>query len=79
MARLTSIVHVRDEKGESFAFGPDDEVPAWAESLITNPKAWSEAPSAKHFAEPEPTPVKAPVKRASARRKAVPDAAVHDD
>lgn len=80
MARLASIVHVRDEKGESYAFGPDDEVPAWAESLITNPKAWAEAPtpaSVRRLTEP-PAAKATPAKRASTRRRAA-DAAVHDD
>ncbi len=38
--RLSSFVHVTDELGRSHAFGPEDEVPAWARERITNPKAW---------------------------------------
>jgi hypothetical protein len=30
MAKLTSYVHVHDDRGTSTAFGPDDEVPEWA-------------------------------------------------
>lgn len=38
--RLATFMHVRDELGRSHAFGPEDEVPAWARKQITNPKAW---------------------------------------
>ncbi len=68
MARLKSFVHVTDAHGEAHVFGPADDVPAWAQALITNPKAWAEAP------EPEaPAPSGAPrpaAKRAAPRRKA---------
>lgn len=44
MARkLAGYVHVTDpDTGASAVFGPGDDVPAWAEQVITNPKAWSE-------------------------------------
>ncbi|MEV3855056.1 hypothetical protein AB0J38_12105 [Streptomyces sp. NPDC050095] len=38
--RLVAHVHVRDEDGRTVAFGPGDEVPAWAVRQITNPRAW---------------------------------------
>jgi hypothetical protein len=81
MARLASIVHVTDEKGQSIAFGPDDEVPAWAASKITNPKAWETPPEQEdtsHVSALASPPATAPpVKRATSRRKAAQDAAVH--
>ncbi|MCM2391707.1 hypothetical protein [Streptomyces albipurpureus] len=76
MATLKSVVHVTDDKGNAHVFGPADEVPEWAQALITNPKVWDEVPSVSRLAEPEPA--KAPAKRASARRKAAPDASVHN-
>lgn len=83
MARLANLVHVRDEKGQSVWLGPDDEVPAWAESKITNPKAWAELPSVSALTEPTADPDSAPAKRPAprrvARRKAASDAPVHDD
>jgi hypothetical protein len=30
MARLSTYVHVRDDRDELHVFGPDDEVPEWA-------------------------------------------------
>ena len=42
--RLVSFVHVSDPENGPAVFGPDDDVPAWASKLITNPKAWGEAP-----------------------------------
>lgn len=45
MARLAAYVHVTDDKGEPFVFGPDDKIPGWAEKAITNPKAWADAPA----------------------------------
>lgn len=46
--RLASYVNVTDpETGAAATFGPDDELPEWAEKVITNPKAWEAA---------EPTP-----------------------
>lgn len=69
MATLTTTVHVTDDKGTAHVFGPADEVPEWAQALITNPKAWTEAPSVKRLTEPAPE--KVPAKRATPRRKAV--------
>ena len=42
--RLASYVNVTDpETGAAATFGPDDELPEWAETVITNPKAWAAA------------------------------------
>lgn len=48
MANLVSYVHVRDEQGQAFVFGPGDKVPDWAVKRIINPKAWEggKAPTA---------------------------------
>jgi hypothetical protein len=40
--KLASTVHVADADGVVQVFGPGDDVPAWAEKAITNPKAWAE-------------------------------------
>ncbi|GAB1326977.1 hypothetical protein ACE1SV_13160 [Streptomyces sennicomposti] len=70
MARLALYVHVSDSQGRAVVFGPGDEVPEWAQQVITNPAAWAEAP-VNRLTEPEPEPVrKEPAKRATPRRKA---------
>lgn len=69
MARLATYVHVHKD-GSAHLFGPDDEVPAWAAVLITNPLAWDEPPAQ---ADLRTEPVKAPAKRAATRRKAAAD------
>lgn len=76
MATLANNVHVTDADGVAHVFGPADEVPEWAQALITNPKAWAEPPSVKRLTEPAPAK-KTAAKRAPARRKAGGDA-VHD-
>lgn len=43
--KLATYVYVTDEQQRPRAFGPDDEVPQWAASQITNPKAWAEPES----------------------------------
>jgi hypothetical protein len=45
---LRTYVHVADENGQYRVFGPGDDLPDWARSAITNPKAWAdgEAPVA---------------------------------
>jgi hypothetical protein len=78
VAKLRTYVHVTDDKGQPHAFGPDDNVPEWAQALITNPKAWAEAPSVKRLTDPEPAP-KAPAKRAAPRRKASTGGTVQSD
>lgn len=45
MSELIATVHVTDADGNDQTFSPGEEVPAWAEKLITNPKAWDEVPS----------------------------------
>ncbi|WP_328742902.1 hypothetical protein OG436_29360 [Streptomyces caniferus] len=72
MAKLATVVHVVDDKGTNHVFGPADEVPAWAASKITNPKAWAVPPLAENRETTRDTPPakKAPTKRAPARRKA---------
>lgn len=43
MARqLAYYVHLEDEDGTPFVFGPEDTLPAWAKKKITNPSAWGE-------------------------------------
>ncbi|MFJ3248317.1 hypothetical protein [Streptomyces sp. NPDC086782] len=69
MATLNGFVHLTDETGVAHVFGPADEVPEWAQVLITNPKAWAEPPSVSRLTEAEPVK-KAPAKRAAPRRKA---------
>lgn len=46
MAKLAGYTHVTDPEHGTHVFGPDDEVPAWAEKHITNPKAWADPPIA---------------------------------
>lgn len=78
MAKLTMFVHVPLPRGGHEIFGPDDEVPAWAVPLITNPLAWEgDAPVAQvDLRSTDTEPVKAPTKRAATRRRAVEDGAV---
>jgi hypothetical protein len=80
MATLSGYVHVTDDKGAAHVFGPADDVPAWAQELITNPKAWAEAPepSVSRLTEPAPA-AKAPAKRATPRRKAASGGTVRSD
>lgn len=44
MGKLNTFVHVHDKDGVSHAFGPNDTLPEWAETLITNPGVWAEEP-----------------------------------
>ncbi|CAM5386992.1 hypothetical protein SMICM304S_02365 [Streptomyces microflavus] len=55
MAKLKTHVHVTDDNGAVHVFGPADEVPEWAQALITNPKAWLEPPSASRPRSPLPS------------------------
>lgn len=78
MAKLATVVHVMDDKGVNHVFGPADEVPVWAASRITNPKAWAEAPETpRESTSAAPPAKKAPAKRAPARRKAADSDSVH--
>jgi hypothetical protein len=67
LAKLRTYVHVADDEGQAHAFGPDDDLPAWAVEKITNPKAWAVPPAAT---APEPAPTPAPAKKAAPARKA---------
>ncbi len=40
--KLASFVHVYDEHGEPHAFGPNDDVPSWAQTAITNDAVWAD-------------------------------------
>ncbi|MGW7248823.1 hypothetical protein [Streptomyces decoyicus] len=53
--QLTATVHVRDLQGRTVAFGPGDDVPAWAAKQITNPKAWGDGADSVDVVE-VPTP-----------------------
>jgi hypothetical protein len=46
VSKLNTHVTVHDSDGASHTFGPDDALPEWAESAITNPNVWAERPSA---------------------------------
>ncbi|AKZ59150.1 hypothetical protein SAM23877_6105 [Streptomyces ambofaciens ATCC 23877] len=70
MAKLRTFVHVTDDEGRPHAFGPADEVPTWAQALITNPKAWAEAPVAQNDSRVTAPSAKPAAKRAAPRRKA---------
>jgi len=45
VSKLATFVHVLDENGQSHTFGPEDDIPKWAEKAITNPNAWEEPPA----------------------------------
>ncbi len=80
MATLRTNVHVTDADGVSHVFGPADEVPEWAQALITNPKAWQDPPAPRESTTAAPPAKKAaPTKRAAPRRKAGGDAAISGD
>jgi hypothetical protein len=42
MSALTVHVAVQDDDGATHSFGPDSEVPEWAQRKITNPKVWED-------------------------------------
>lgn len=44
--RLTGMVYLTDDDGNTVIYGPDDKVPAEAAKLITNPSAWEEVDEA---------------------------------
>jgi hypothetical protein len=71
MATLNGFVHVTDETGTAHVFGPADDVPEWAQALITNPKAWAEPPTTvSRSTDTAPAEAKPAAKRAAPRRKA---------
>ena len=47
MSKLNTFVTVHSADGDSITFGPDDELPTWAEKAISNPNVWDEAPEAQ--------------------------------
>lgn len=60
MSKLSTFVHVSDDEGVVHAFGPADNVPAWAVKKITNRLVWVEGEGGT----PEPveeTPVEASI------------------
>jgi hypothetical protein len=59
MAKLKSTVYVISDAGEVCVFGPESEVPTWAQEKITNPEAWEEAPEKVESEAPEEAPEKA--------------------
>ncbi|WP_116206232.1 hypothetical protein [Amycolatopsis circi] len=50
--QLRTFVHVADEHGEMHAFGPDDKLPSWVRSAVTNPKAWAEPSDSPEETDP---------------------------
>jgi hypothetical protein len=53
MAALVSTVHVRDEDGVLHVFGPDSEVPEWAQRSITHKAAWENGEAPVFEEEPD--------------------------
>jgi hypothetical protein len=54
--QLAAHVHVRDLGGRTVAYGPGDDVPAWARKQISNPKAWGDVESAEPSQAETPPP-----------------------
>lgn len=54
---LAYFVTVTDILGQSYTYGPDDEVPPEHAEMITNPSAWAEEPSPPVTAEAQATDV----------------------
>lgn len=44
MSRLVRTVHLTDERGRAYVFGPGSQPPEWAAKRITNPAAWDSVP-----------------------------------
>lgn len=60
MPKLIANVHVADADGVVHAFGPGDDVPAWAVKAITNPKVWAKDDKADTAKEEPKRPVGRP-------------------
>lgn len=60
MGTLISHVHVFDDRGESHAFGPDDELPEWAARLMGAHCFVDGVHPFPDAAESEPEPDRAP-------------------
>lgn len=52
--KLAAHVHVLAEDGVMHVFGPDDELPEWAEKAITNRAAFADDEEHDGIAEPGP-------------------------
>lgn len=50
---LAAYVTLRDDRSRLVTFPPGSTPPAWAQALITNPKAWRSAPAAEPTSPPE--------------------------
>lgn len=51
--KLRYSVTVRDDRGDSHTFGPEETVPAWASKQITNPGAWADDKAADDSGDPD--------------------------
>lgn len=73
MPKLRSYVHVTDDAGYTHVFGPDSDVPVWAQAKIVNPDAWAEAPAAGPVDAPAEEPASPPAepKRTTRRTRKV--------
>lgn len=61
MARLNTTVHVHHPEKGSVAFGPKDDVPAWAKKLITRDDVWATSTPAASDDDPgDSTPTEPP-------------------
>jgi len=64
-AKLATTVHLTDDQGEAHVFGPDSDLPEWAESKLAESwpadreDLWAKAPAKRAAAKPED---KAPAK-----------------
>ncbi|PBC38474.1 hypothetical protein CJ179_38370 [Rhodococcus sp. ACS1] len=56
MAKLAGYVHVADDEGYMFQFGPESDVPDWAAKKIVNPRAWEAAPQVEDLPELDDEP-----------------------
>lgn len=64
MSRFIKYVHVHDDEGRTHRFSPGDEVPAWAEKVVTNPDVIdAAAPAAPVDAPVAADPAPAPKRR----------------
>lgn len=52
--RLSGYVLAHSPKGESVLLGPDDKLPDWAATSITNDKAWAERPDTSKEKDEKP-------------------------
>jgi hypothetical protein len=64
---LVTTVHVADDDGVYHAFGPGDDVPAWAVKAISNPKVWAGGDESEAAPEAKPTGSAGAVKRPASK------------